>query len=147
MTSDGTKPVEEGAQIIVRMAELDQAGPSGTFTEEQGAVPLVSLVQRAGLGLTRSFGETLFAKVRLLPAGSVTLAVSRSDSLRSRARSRRSGLGSLSLTVFRACGPTPKAFAFNATRRLRDTVTRLVVRPETLPLTAKPFAFETVTLT
>ena len=39
MTSDGTKPVEEGAQIIVRMAELDQAGPSGTFTDEQGAVP------------------------------------------------------------------------------------------------------------
>jgi NAD(P)-dependent dehydrogenase (short-subunit alcohol dehydrogenase family) len=35
----GTKPVEQGAEIIVRMAELDASGPTGTFVDENGAVP------------------------------------------------------------------------------------------------------------
>jgi NAD(P)-dependent dehydrogenase (short-subunit alcohol dehydrogenase family) len=35
----GTKPVEQGAEIIVRMAELDGSGPTGTFADENGAVP------------------------------------------------------------------------------------------------------------
>jgi NAD(P)-dependent dehydrogenase (short-subunit alcohol dehydrogenase family) len=35
----GTKPVEQGAEIIVRMAELDRSGPTGTFVDEDGAVP------------------------------------------------------------------------------------------------------------
>ena len=35
----GTKPVEQGAEIIVRMAELDGSGPTGTFVDENGVVP------------------------------------------------------------------------------------------------------------
>jgi NAD(P)-dependent dehydrogenase (short-subunit alcohol dehydrogenase family) len=35
----GTKPVEQGAEIIVRMAELDASGPTGTFVDEHGVVP------------------------------------------------------------------------------------------------------------
>jgi NAD(P)-dependent dehydrogenase (short-subunit alcohol dehydrogenase family) len=35
----GTKPVEQGAEIIVRMAELDGSGPTGTFADENGVVP------------------------------------------------------------------------------------------------------------
>jgi NAD(P)-dependent dehydrogenase (short-subunit alcohol dehydrogenase family) len=35
----GTKPVEQGAEIIVRMAKLDGSGPTGTFTDENGVVP------------------------------------------------------------------------------------------------------------
>ncbi|TMK41414.1 MAG: SDR family NAD(P)-dependent oxidoreductase [Actinobacteria bacterium] len=35
----GTKPVDQGAEIIVRMAQLDQSGPTGTFVDEHGAVP------------------------------------------------------------------------------------------------------------
>jgi NAD(P)-dependent dehydrogenase (short-subunit alcohol dehydrogenase family) len=35
----GTKPVEQGAEIIVRMAELDGSGPTGTFVDERGVVP------------------------------------------------------------------------------------------------------------
>jgi NAD(P)-dependent dehydrogenase (short-subunit alcohol dehydrogenase family) len=35
----GTKSVERGAEIIVRMAELDRSGPTGTFVDEQGSVP------------------------------------------------------------------------------------------------------------
>jgi NAD(P)-dependent dehydrogenase (short-subunit alcohol dehydrogenase family) len=35
----GTKPVEQGAEIIVRMAELDPSGPTGTFVDETGPVP------------------------------------------------------------------------------------------------------------
>jgi len=34
----GTKPVEQGAEIIVRMATLDGFGPTGTFVDENGAV-------------------------------------------------------------------------------------------------------------
>jgi NAD(P)-dependent dehydrogenase (short-subunit alcohol dehydrogenase family) len=35
----GTQTVEEGADQIVRMAELDQSGPTGTFSDRHGAVP------------------------------------------------------------------------------------------------------------
>lgn len=35
----GTKTVEQGAAAIVRMAELDGSGPSGTFVDESGVVP------------------------------------------------------------------------------------------------------------
>ena len=35
----GTKPVGQGAEIIVRMAKLDASGPTGTFVDEDGAVP------------------------------------------------------------------------------------------------------------
>jgi NAD(P)-dependent dehydrogenase (short-subunit alcohol dehydrogenase family) len=35
----GTKPVEQGAEIIVRMAKLDSSGPTGTFVDENGVVP------------------------------------------------------------------------------------------------------------
>ena len=35
----GTKPVEQGAEIIVRMAELDRSGPTGAFVDENGIVP------------------------------------------------------------------------------------------------------------
>ena len=35
----GTKSLEQGAEIIVSMAELDASGPSGTFVDEDGAVP------------------------------------------------------------------------------------------------------------
>jgi NAD(P)-dependent dehydrogenase (short-subunit alcohol dehydrogenase family) len=35
----GTKPVEQGAEIIVRMAELNGSGPTGQFVDENGAVP------------------------------------------------------------------------------------------------------------
>jgi NAD(P)-dependent dehydrogenase (short-subunit alcohol dehydrogenase family) len=35
----GIKPVEQGAEIIVRMAGLDGSGPTGTFVDEAGPVP------------------------------------------------------------------------------------------------------------
>jgi NAD(P)-dependent dehydrogenase (short-subunit alcohol dehydrogenase family) len=35
----GTKRVEQGAEIIVRMAKLDGSGPTGTLVDEHGAVP------------------------------------------------------------------------------------------------------------
>ena len=35
----GTKPVEQGAEAIVRMANLDGSGPTGTFVDEDGPVP------------------------------------------------------------------------------------------------------------
>jgi len=35
----GTQSVEEGAEQIVRMAELDQSGPTGTFSDRHGLVP------------------------------------------------------------------------------------------------------------
>jgi NAD(P)-dependent dehydrogenase (short-subunit alcohol dehydrogenase family) len=35
----GTKPIEQGAEIIVRMAELDGDGPTGAFVDENGPVP------------------------------------------------------------------------------------------------------------
>jgi NAD(P)-dependent dehydrogenase (short-subunit alcohol dehydrogenase family) len=35
----GTQTVEEGAEAIVRMAELDASGPTGTFVDRHGAVP------------------------------------------------------------------------------------------------------------
>ena len=35
----GTKPVEQGAEIIVRMASLDRSGPTGTYVDENGPVP------------------------------------------------------------------------------------------------------------
>jgi NAD(P)-dependent dehydrogenase (short-subunit alcohol dehydrogenase family) len=35
----GTQSVEEGAEQIVRMAELDQSGPTGTFSDRHGIVP------------------------------------------------------------------------------------------------------------
>jgi NAD(P)-dependent dehydrogenase (short-subunit alcohol dehydrogenase family) len=35
----GTQTVAEGADQIVRMAELDQSGPTGTFSDRHGAVP------------------------------------------------------------------------------------------------------------
>jgi NAD(P)-dependent dehydrogenase (short-subunit alcohol dehydrogenase family) len=35
----GTKPVEQGAEVIVRMASVDGSGPTGTFVDERGVVP------------------------------------------------------------------------------------------------------------
>jgi NAD(P)-dependent dehydrogenase (short-subunit alcohol dehydrogenase family) len=35
----GTQTVEEGTDAIVRMAQLDATGPTGTFTDRHGAVP------------------------------------------------------------------------------------------------------------
>jgi len=35
----GTKPVEAGAEIIVRMAKPDAAGPTGAFVDENGVAP------------------------------------------------------------------------------------------------------------
>jgi NAD(P)-dependent dehydrogenase (short-subunit alcohol dehydrogenase family) len=35
----GAQTVEEGAEIIVRMAKLDTGGPTGTFVDRHGAVP------------------------------------------------------------------------------------------------------------
>jgi NAD(P)-dependent dehydrogenase (short-subunit alcohol dehydrogenase family) len=35
----GTKTVEQGSEIIVRMAELDSSGPTGTFVDDGGGVP------------------------------------------------------------------------------------------------------------
>jgi NAD(P)-dependent dehydrogenase (short-subunit alcohol dehydrogenase family) len=35
----GSKPVAQGAEIIVRMAQLDGSGPTGTFRDEDGDVP------------------------------------------------------------------------------------------------------------
>ncbi len=35
----GTKPVEQGAEVIVAMAKLDGSGPTGAFVDEHGAVP------------------------------------------------------------------------------------------------------------
>jgi len=35
----GTKTVEQGAEIIVRMATIGADGPTGTFVDEDGAVP------------------------------------------------------------------------------------------------------------
>ena len=35
----GTKTVEQGSEIIVRMAELDSSGPTGTFLDDSGEVP------------------------------------------------------------------------------------------------------------
>jgi NAD(P)-dependent dehydrogenase (short-subunit alcohol dehydrogenase family) len=35
----GTQTVEEGAEVIVRMAKLDPSGPTGTFVSAAGVVP------------------------------------------------------------------------------------------------------------
>jgi NAD(P)-dependent dehydrogenase (short-subunit alcohol dehydrogenase family) len=35
----GTKPVEQGAEVIVEMALLDKTGPSGTYRDEHGTLP------------------------------------------------------------------------------------------------------------
>ena len=35
----GVQTVEEGTDAIVRMAQLDQSGPTGTFVDRQGIVP------------------------------------------------------------------------------------------------------------
>jgi NAD(P)-dependent dehydrogenase (short-subunit alcohol dehydrogenase family) len=35
----GTQTVEEGAEVIVRMAELDGSGPTGTFVSSDGPLP------------------------------------------------------------------------------------------------------------
>ena len=35
----GTRTVEQGARAAVRMALLDDAGPTGTFSDEDGPVP------------------------------------------------------------------------------------------------------------
>lgn len=35
----GTKTVEEGAEVIVRMAGLDSSGPTGLFVDAEGTVP------------------------------------------------------------------------------------------------------------
>jgi NAD(P)-dependent dehydrogenase (short-subunit alcohol dehydrogenase family) len=35
----GTKPVEQGAEAIVRTATLNGSGPTGTFVDEDGVVP------------------------------------------------------------------------------------------------------------
>jgi NAD(P)-dependent dehydrogenase (short-subunit alcohol dehydrogenase family) len=35
----GTQSVQDGAEQIVRMAELDQSGPTGTFSDRHGIVP------------------------------------------------------------------------------------------------------------
>ena len=34
----GHKTVEQGAEVIVRMAELDRTGPTGTYVDENGTV-------------------------------------------------------------------------------------------------------------
>ena len=61
----------------------------------------------------RRSGETLALTVRVFPAGSFNLAVRRSVSLCSRASTRRSVLGSASLTVLVACAATLKALVFS----------------------------------
>src|SRR5439155_19687736 len=99
------------------------------------------------VGFFFGFGLTRFLPVRVLPAGSLTLAVRRSDSLCLRLSTRRSALGSLSLTVFLACAATLKAFAFSLIRRrLRATETGLTVLPDSLPVISKSFAFATRSL-
>jgi NAD(P)-dependent dehydrogenase (short-subunit alcohol dehydrogenase family) len=35
----GTKPVEQGAEAIVRMALIDGDGPTGSFMDANGTVP------------------------------------------------------------------------------------------------------------
>ena len=35
----GTKTVQEGAEVIVRMARLDASGPTGAFLDSEGSVP------------------------------------------------------------------------------------------------------------
>ena len=35
----GTQSVEEGTDAIVRMAQLDASGPTGTFVDRHGVVP------------------------------------------------------------------------------------------------------------
>jgi NAD(P)-dependent dehydrogenase (short-subunit alcohol dehydrogenase family) len=35
----GTQTVEEGAEVIVRMAKLDASGPTGTFVDKTGVAP------------------------------------------------------------------------------------------------------------
>jgi NAD(P)-dependent dehydrogenase (short-subunit alcohol dehydrogenase family) len=35
----GEKSVEQGAEVIVRMAEIDGSGPTGAFVDENGTVP------------------------------------------------------------------------------------------------------------
>jgi NAD(P)-dependent dehydrogenase (short-subunit alcohol dehydrogenase family) len=35
----GTQTVEEGAEVIVRMAKLDASGPTGTFVDRSGVAP------------------------------------------------------------------------------------------------------------
>jgi NAD(P)-dependent dehydrogenase (short-subunit alcohol dehydrogenase family) len=35
----GTKPVEEGARVVVAMARIGADGPSGTFVDQDGAMP------------------------------------------------------------------------------------------------------------
>jgi len=35
----GTQTVEEGTDAIVRMAQLDASGPTGTFVDGHGEVP------------------------------------------------------------------------------------------------------------
>jgi NAD(P)-dependent dehydrogenase (short-subunit alcohol dehydrogenase family) len=35
----GTKTVAQGAEILVRMAQLDRSGPTGTFVDDSGVVP------------------------------------------------------------------------------------------------------------
>ncbi|HMI27789.1 MAG TPA: hypothetical protein VK594_25180 [Streptosporangiaceae bacterium] len=35
----GTQSVEEGAEIIVRMAAIEPDGPTGTFSDANGTVP------------------------------------------------------------------------------------------------------------
>ena len=37
--NSGTQPVEEGANAIVAMAEIDGSGPTGTFSDQRGRVP------------------------------------------------------------------------------------------------------------
>ena len=37
--NSGIQPVEEGAKVIVAMAELDASGPTGTFCDQHGRVP------------------------------------------------------------------------------------------------------------
>jgi NAD(P)-dependent dehydrogenase (short-subunit alcohol dehydrogenase family) len=35
----GTQPVEQGAEVIVRMARIDASGPTGSYIDETGPVP------------------------------------------------------------------------------------------------------------
>jgi hypothetical protein len=35
----GVQPVEQGAEIIVRMAGIDAAGPTGAYLDAAGTVP------------------------------------------------------------------------------------------------------------
>ncbi len=45
----GVKSVEQGAEIIVRMAQLDASGPTGTYVDDEGHGSLVGRLRRVGV--------------------------------------------------------------------------------------------------